>query len=169
MSNTTNRRVRSSRAPIVFDSITVAVTNSLASSSSCSLPLDHLTAYDDPYYSNYTCQQQHLFQQQRQFAAMGAQFSPTCPTALPGLTRVQKPQQQRDNQQYSWARSDYKYLLLKQLRLRRQVNGIFLSYAIIRSGSHVSFPHSPYACPFVDLVTRRVHDPRPRVSRQPSR
>ncbi|XP_014472028.1 PREDICTED: uncharacterized protein LOC106743049 [Dinoponera quadriceps] len=114
-------RKRPQKTPIALNSVAVAVTNSLASSSaassSSSLSLDRLTAYDDPYYSNYTCQQQHLFQQQRQFATMRPQFSPTCPTPLSGLTSVQ---QQHGNQQYSWARSDCKYLLLKQLRLRRQ-------------------------------------------------
>lgn len=90
-----------------FGPVTVAVTNSLASFS------DHLTAYDDPYYSNYGYQRQHLFQ--RQFAT-GPQFSWTCPTALSGLTSAH-------DARYSWARSDCKYLLLKQLRLQRQVRG----------------------------------------------
>ncbi|EFN81943.1 hypothetical protein EAI_11649 [Harpegnathos saltator] len=109
----------------------VAVTNSLASfstASSSSLSLDRLTAYDDPYYANYMCQQQHLFQQQRQFAAIRPQFSPTCSAALSGLTSAQQQQQRGGNQQYSWARSDCKYLLFKQLRLRRQVRGATLRH-----------------------------------------
>lgn len=110
---------RDRQKPITFDSVAVAVTNSLAYSFSSALPLDRLTVYDDPYYSNYMCQQQHLFQQY-QFAAMRPQFSPTCPT-LSGLTSVQ--QQQHNDKRYSWTRSDCKYLLLKQLRLQRQVRG----------------------------------------------
>lgn len=86
--------------------VTVAISNSLASSS------NHLTAYDDPYYSNYMCQQQHLFHQQRHFMAR-PQFSPY-PADLSGLSSVHCDQ-------YSWTRSICKYLLLKQLRLRRQV------------------------------------------------
>ncbi|XP_012227693.1 uncharacterized protein [Linepithema humile] len=83
----------------------VAVTNSLASSS------NYLTGYD-PYYSNHACQQQkHLFRQQCHLAAE-PQFS-ACSTTLSGLSNV------HDNQ-YSWTKSDCKYLLLKQLKLERQ-------------------------------------------------
>ncbi|EFN71187.1 hypothetical protein EAG_12784 [Camponotus floridanus] len=82
----------------------VAVTNSLASSS------DHLS-YDDPYYSNYIDQQQDLFHQQRHFMTR-PQFL-MYPTELSGLTNVH-------SDQYSWAKSVYKYLLLKQLRLQQQ-------------------------------------------------
>ncbi|KYQ52219.1 hypothetical protein ALC60_08834 [Trachymyrmex zeteki] len=84
----------------------VAISNSLAS------PSGHLIAYDDPYYSNYMCQQQHLLHQQRHLMAR-PQFS-TYPTDLSGLSSVHRDQ-------YSWTKSICKYLLLKQLRLQRQV------------------------------------------------
>lgn len=89
--------------------VTVAISNSLESSSG------HLTAYDDPYYSNYMCQQQqdnrHLLHQQRHLTTR--QFS-TYPANPSGLSSAYCDQ-------YSWARSICKYLLLKQLRLQRQV------------------------------------------------
>ncbi|GAB1865543.1 hypothetical protein CAJAP_06622 [Camponotus japonicus] len=88
----------------------VAVTNSLASSS------DHLTGYDDPYYSNYIDQQQHLFHQQRHFMTK-PQFL-MYPTELSGLSNVH-------SDQYSWAKSVYKYLLLKQLRLQQQTSPLY--------------------------------------------
>ncbi|XP_029669537.1 uncharacterized protein LOC115239252 [Formica exsecta] len=88
----------------------VAVTNSLASSS------DHLTGYDDPYYSNYIDQQQHLFHQQRHFMTR-PQFL-TYPAELSGLSNVH-------GNQYSWAKSVYKYLLLKQLRLQQQTSPLY--------------------------------------------
>ncbi|XP_020287204.1 uncharacterized protein LOC109856385 isoform X3 [Pseudomyrmex gracilis] len=78
----------------------VAVTNSLASS-------DNLTVCDNAYCSNYKCRRQHLLHQQRRFATR-----PPYPTSLSGLSDL------RSNQ-YSWARSDCKYLLLKQLRLQQ--------------------------------------------------
>lgn len=79
-------------------------------------PSDHITAYHDPYYSNYMCQQQHLLHKQHHLMA-GPQFS-TCPTDLYGLS----PDYRGVHcDQYSWARSICKYLLLKQLRLQRQV------------------------------------------------
>ncbi|KYN08781.1 hypothetical protein ALC62_00237 [Cyphomyrmex costatus] len=84
----------------------VAISNSLAS------PSGHLIAYDDPYYANYMCQQQHLLHQQRHLTAR-SQFS-TYPTDLSGLSSVH-------HDQYSWTKSICKYLLLKQLRLQRQV------------------------------------------------
>lgn len=85
--------------------VTVAISNSLTS------PSDHLTVYDDPYYSNYMCQQ-HLLHQQRHLMTR-PQFS-TCPADLSGLSSLHYDQ-------YNWARSTCKYLLLKQLRLQRQV------------------------------------------------
>ncbi|XP_072755428.1 uncharacterized protein [Anoplolepis gracilipes] len=88
----------------------VAVTNTLASSS------DHLTGYDDPYYSNYIDQQQHLFHQQRHFMTR-PQFL-TYPAELSGLSNVHA-------NQYSWAKSVYKYLLLKQLRLQQQTSPLY--------------------------------------------
>ncbi|KAL6435469.1 hypothetical protein ACFW04_005444 [Cataglyphis niger] len=87
----------------------VAVTNSLASSS------DHLMGYDDPYYSNYI-DQQHLFHQQRHFMTR-PQFL-TYPAELSGLSNVH-------GNQYSWAKSVYKYLLLKQLRLQQQTSPLY--------------------------------------------
>ncbi|XP_011872469.1 PREDICTED: uncharacterized protein LOC105564597 [Vollenhovia emeryi] len=85
----------------------VAISNSLAS------PSGHLTAYDDPYYSNYMCRQQHLPHHQRHLIAK-PQFS-TCPADLSGLSSV-------NCDRYSWTRSICKYLLLKQLRLQRQTS-----------------------------------------------
>lgn len=67
--------------------------------------------YDDPYYSNYI-DQQHLFHQQHHFMTR-PQFL-TYPAELSGLSNVH-------GNQYSWAKSVYKYLLLKQLRLQQQV------------------------------------------------
>ncbi|XP_050449061.1 uncharacterized protein LOC126850269 isoform X2 [Cataglyphis hispanica] len=87
----------------------VAVTNSLASSS------DHLMSYDDPYYSNYI-DQQHLFHQQRHFMTR-PQFL-TYPVELSGISNVH-------GNQYSWAKSVYKYLLLKQLRLQQQTSPLY--------------------------------------------
>ncbi|KAL0107269.1 hypothetical protein PUN28_015658 [Cardiocondyla obscurior] len=83
----------------------VAISNSSAS------PSDHLTVYDDPYYTNYIRQQQHLLHQQRHLTER-SQFL-TCPMDLSGLSSMHC-------EPYSWARSICKYLLLKQLRLERQ-------------------------------------------------
>lgn len=105
-----------------FDFLTVAVTNSLAFSS------DHLTDYG-PYYSNYMNQQQHLFHQQRHFITR-PQFL-MYPAELSGLSNVH-------SDQYSWAKSVYKYLLLKQLRLQQQARCKNISKIISR---HI---YSPY-------------------------
>ncbi|XP_018356060.1 PREDICTED: uncharacterized protein LOC108756618 [Trachymyrmex septentrionalis] len=88
----------------------VAISNSLAS------PSGHLIAYDDPYYSNYMCQQQHLLHQQRHTTAR-PQFS-AYPTDLSGLSSIHRDQ-------YSWTKSICKYLLLKQLRLQRQTSPLY--------------------------------------------
>lgn len=104
--------------------VTVAISNSLAS------PSGHLTIYDDPYYSNYMCQQ-HLLHQQRHLIAR-PQFS-TCPADLSGLSSVHCDQ-------YSWAKSTCKYLLLKQLRLQQQVKRYRNVNKIIPE--HVYLPHT---------------------------
>ncbi|XP_036141117.1 uncharacterized protein LOC105833696 [Monomorium pharaonis] len=89
----------------------VAISNSLMSSS------DHLTAYDDPHYSNYMCHQQHLLHQRHLITR--PQFS-MYPVNLSGLSSVYC-------NQYSWTRSICKYLLLKQLKLQRQTSPLYAS------------------------------------------
>ncbi|XP_011697605.1 PREDICTED: uncharacterized protein LOC105455749 isoform X2 [Wasmannia auropunctata] len=104
----------------------VAISNSLAS------PSDHLIAYDDPYYSNYICQQQHLLHQQCHLPTR-PEFS-RYPADLSGLSSVHCDQ-------YSWTKSICKYLLLKQLRLQRQVRRYRETGWIHRYVGHV-YPYS---------------------------
>lgn len=91
----------------------VAVTNSS----------DNLTVCDNAYCSNYKCRRQHLLHQQRRFATRPR---PPYPTTLSGLSDL------RSNQ-YSWTRSDCKYLLLKQLRLQQVKRDNFILFFFFRS------------------------------------